>query len=87
MQDTKPAAALLQPEQLRSVVERTDRLLAELDRILLGQPGLHRLVVAGILSQGHVLLEGVPGVGKTAWSRRSPSSSAWTSSASSSSRT
>jgi MoxR-like ATPase len=35
-------------------------------RILLGQSELHRLVVVGILSRGHVLLEGVPGVGKTA---------------------
>jgi MoxR-like ATPase len=34
--------------------------------MLLGRPDLHRLVLAGILSRGHVLLEGVPGVGKTA---------------------
>jgi MoxR-like ATPase len=57
---------LLQPEELRPAVELVRRLLEELDRILLGRPELHRLVVAGILSRGHVLLEGVPGVGKTA---------------------
>jgi MoxR-like ATPase len=34
--------------------------------MLLGRPELHTLVLAGILSRGHVLLEGVPGVGKTA---------------------
>jgi MoxR-like ATPase len=41
-------------------------ILAELDRILLGRPELHKLVLVGILAQGHILLEGVPGVGKTA---------------------
>src|SRR5262249_4022923 len=44
----------------------TRKLLEQLDRILLGQSDLHRLVLVGILSQGHVLFEGVPGVGKTA---------------------
>ena len=41
-------------------------MLAELDRILLGRTELHRLVVVGVLSRGHILLEGLPGVGKTA---------------------
>jgi MoxR-like ATPase len=47
-------------------VELTAKLLEQLDRILLGRSDLHRLVLVGILSRGHVLLEGVPGVGKTA---------------------
>jgi MoxR-like ATPase len=65
---THPASAepLLPPDELRPVVELTDRLRAQLDRQLLGRPELHTLVLAGILSRGHVLLEGVPGVGKTA---------------------
>lgn len=42
------------------------QLLEQLDRILLGRPELHKLVVVGILSRGHILLEGVPGLGKTA---------------------
>src|SRR5947209_3528525 len=66
MQDTTKAPALLEPDALRPAVELANTLLAQLDRILLGQAELHRLVLAGILSQGHVLLEGVPGVGKTA---------------------
>jgi MoxR-like ATPase len=57
---------LLQPEELRPALDLTAKLLAQLDRILLGQPELHRLVLVAVLSQGHVLLEGVPGVGKTA---------------------
>lgn len=37
-----------------------------MDRVLLGRSELHRMVLAGILSRGHILLEGLPGVGKTA---------------------
>ena len=54
----------------KSVVERAsknvERVLNELNRILVGRPELHKLVVTGILSKGHILLEGLPGVGKTA---------------------
>ena len=41
-------------------------MLAQLDRTLLGRRQLHRMVLVGILSRGHILLEGLPGVGKTA---------------------
>jgi MoxR-like ATPase len=57
---------LLQPEQLSPVVELARNIQQELDRILLGRADLHRLVLAGLLSRGHILLEGLPGVGKTA---------------------
>ena len=57
---------LLQPEELAPAVELTAKVLAELDRVLLGRSELHRMVLIGLLSQGHILLEGVPGVGKTA---------------------
>jgi MoxR-like ATPase len=57
---------LLRPEELRPAGELTRRLLEQLDRMLLGRPELHRLVLAAVLSRGHLLLEGVPGVGKTA---------------------
>ena len=63
--DTQPEN-LLQPEELTPAVELTAKVLAELDRVLLGRSELHRMVLIGILSQGHILLEGVPGVGKTA---------------------
>jgi MoxR-like ATPase len=41
-------------------------VLQQLDAMLLGRPQLHRIVLVGILSRGHILLEGLPGVGKTA---------------------
>jgi MoxR-like ATPase len=54
------AAAMAQPVRaIRSVLE-------QLDAMLLGRPQLHRMVLVGILSRGHILLEGLPGVGKTA---------------------
>ncbi len=66
MQNHQPTEPLPRPDELRPAVALAGQLLEQLDRLLLGQPELHRLVLVGILSRGHVLLEGVPGVGKTA---------------------
>ncbi len=63
---TQPSESLPSPEEMATAVAMTGRVLAELDRLLLGRQDFHRLVLVGILSQGHILLEGVPGVGKTA---------------------
>ena len=63
---TRPIHPLLQPEDLLAAVALTDRALGQLDAVLLGRRQLHRMVLAGILSRGHILLEGLPGVGKTA---------------------
>ena len=63
---SNPKPPLLTKEEIRPAAERVNALLNELDRTLLGRKELHRLVVIGILSKGHILLEGVPGVGKTA---------------------
>lgn len=60
------SSVLMTPEELRPAVETSRRILEQLDRMLLGRPELHRLVLAAVLSRGHLLLEGVPGVGKTA---------------------
>ena len=66
MSNNKQSEDLLQPEELNPAVELTKKVLAELNHVLLGRDSLHRMVLIGILSQGHILLEGVPGVGKTA---------------------
>jgi MoxR-like ATPase len=60
------SAVLVAPERLQAATATCRQLLAQLDRILLGQEDLHRLVLTGILSRGHILLEGLPGLGKTA---------------------
>lgn len=57
---------LLQPDELAPAVKLAEKVLSELDQILLGRTELHRLVLVGIFSRGHILLEGLPGVGKTA---------------------
>jgi MoxR-like ATPase len=57
---------ILTPEALRPASELARKTLEQLDRILLGRHELHRLVLIGILARGHVLLEGLPGLGKTA---------------------
>ena len=57
---------LLSPDDVAPVKQDLDATLAALDRMLLGRPKLHRLVLAGVLARGHILLEGLPGLGKTA---------------------
>jgi MoxR-like ATPase len=57
---------ILKPEELQPATELTRKTLEQLDTILLGRKELHRLVLIGILSKGHVLFEGLPGLGKTA---------------------
>jgi len=58
--------AVMQPDELAPAVELAAKILDQLDAILLGRSDLHRMVLAGILSKGHILLEGLPGTGKTA---------------------
>ena len=53
-------------EKIKEVQQLILRAVETLDKILLGQHSLHELVIIGILSRGHILLEGLPGVGKTA---------------------
>ena len=57
---------LLTPDEVAPVREALENVQKQLDAILLGRSELHRLVLAGILARGHILLEGLPGLGKTA---------------------
>ncbi len=45
--------------------EAIDRLRAALQNVLFGQEALIDLVIIGLLARGHLLLEGLPGLGKT----------------------
>jgi MoxR-like ATPase len=64
--DKNQPIILPEPEELLPAKELTEKILEQLNTILLGRPELHEMVLVGLLSQGHILLEGVPGVGKTA---------------------
>ncbi|MCY2931074.1 MAG: AAA family ATPase [Planctomycetota bacterium] len=66
MENRQGQEEILSPPQLAPAVAIMTGALEQLDAILLGRTALHRLVLAGIVSRGHVLLEGLPGVGKTA---------------------
>ena len=60
-----PEATLLAPDELAHAKARAERIQDGLDRTLYDQKELTRLVVVGCLARGHVLLEGLPGLGKT----------------------
>jgi MoxR-like ATPase len=50
---------------MADAVELIGRLEASVRRALVGKPGVVRLGVVGLVAGGHVLIEDVPGVGKT----------------------
>jgi MoxR-like ATPase len=62
---TGDARALLAPERVAGGQAKIARLVAELRRVILGQEQAIDEVVAALLARGHVLLEGLPGLGKT----------------------
>ncbi|MSR62523.1 MAG: AAA family ATPase [Planctomycetes bacterium] len=62
---TGTTETLLSPAEVERARTAALKILAGLDRTLLGQEALTRLVLVGCLARGHVLLEGLPGLGKT----------------------
>ena len=54
--------ARLAPE---AFAERARRIETEIGKVIVGQQELVRHTLVGLLANGHVLLEGVPGLGKT----------------------
>jgi len=52
-------------ELVRQHFEPFERLLTEMRRVIVGQEDLLRKMLVGLLANGHILLEGVPGLAKT----------------------
>jgi MoxR-like ATPase len=52
-------------EQVQAAAEPFDRLLQELHRVIVGQDTLLNKLFVGLLANGHILIEGVPGLAKT----------------------
>jgi MoxR-like ATPase len=50
---------------LQEFRETLDKLKAEMGKVIVGQDQMIELLIAGILADGHILIEGVPGVAKT----------------------
>jgi MoxR-like ATPase len=53
------------PARLREVSALTDQVLAQVERAVVGKRDALVLVLAGVLAGGHVLIEDLPGLGKT----------------------
>lgn len=51
--------------ELESASQSVKRLASVLNSVLFGQEQLIDLVIVGLLARGHILLEGLPGLGKT----------------------
>src|SRR4051794_23753311 len=62
-----PSALTTPPSsvQMEDLRRKTDRVLGELKKIILGQDEVLEHLLVALLCEGHVLLEGVPGTGKT----------------------
>ncbi|MFA6249322.1 MAG: MoxR family ATPase [Mucilaginibacter sp.] len=54
-----------QRTDLSKLSAAVDKIKATLAQIIVGQQDVIELVIAGILADGHILIEGVPGVAKT----------------------
>jgi MoxR-like ATPase len=53
------------PPQADGVVSWSERVLGEVNKVFVGQRKLVRGVLGALLAEGHVLIESVPGLGKT----------------------
>lgn len=55
----------LEESEITQHAENVQKLVDSLNQVLFGQEELVSLVVTGLLARGHILLEGLPGLGKT----------------------
>src|SRR3984885_14960311 len=54
-----------QRTDLEDLQQSVQQLKAEIGKVIVGQETMIELLLAGILADGHILIEGVPGVAKT----------------------
>ncbi|MDP4639064.1 MAG: AAA family ATPase, partial [Verrucomicrobiales bacterium] len=55
----------LEESEISAHAVKVNSLLDALNRAIFGQEALIEQVVTGLLARGHILLEGLPGLGKT----------------------
>ena len=48
-----------------SAIEKLKTLQAEIERVIKGKPEIVKLTLVTLLAKGHLLIEDVPGIGKT----------------------
>ena len=64
----------LTPETAGSVSQAAANIKDNIERVLVGKGGVIELTLAAVLSSGHILIEDVPGIGKTTLARTLASS-------------
>ena len=57
------------PEQASWFADIAERIVANVEHVVLGKSYVIRLSLTALLSEGHLLLEDVPGTGKTSMAR------------------
>ena len=63
---TEPASPpRLSAAQVGEIREIAERLQANVERVIVGKTEVVRLAMVALLCEGHILLEDVPGIGKT----------------------
>jgi MoxR-like ATPase len=66
---TAPRPDAPSPEETAGFAEYAGRLAAAVGSVVLGKPQVVRLAITALLAEGHLLVEDVPGVGKTTLAR------------------
>jgi len=64
-----PGSQALKPEEVQAFADVAARLRDNVASVILGKPEVVRLALTGLFAEGHLLLEDVPGVGKTTLAR------------------
>ena len=59
----------LSPDEVISIANTAERLRENVERVIVGKADVVRLAVIALLCEGHILLEDVPGIGKTTLAR------------------
>ncbi|HEY2669691.1 MAG TPA: AAA family ATPase, partial [Rugosimonospora sp.] len=59
----------LSPAEVRSFATAFERIAAGVSSVVLGKAAVVRLALTALLAEGHLLIEDVPGVGKTTLAR------------------
>lgn len=66
---TPPSTAEMAPSDLETLRGSLNRLFDSIGSVVLGKPEVIKLAVVALLAEGHLLIEDVPGVGKTLLAR------------------
>jgi len=64
MTDASPSTRL-SPADVDTIRTVSERLQASVERVIVGKTDVVRLAMVALLCEGHILLEDVPGIGKT----------------------